>query len=135
MEKAQGGDRLPRDQIEKPSNGPTHQESPSNSESPPEPKRLRSRCCPYDFDSSRCQFNNDRLLCGYNRNVGRPVLNSASVHLSGGCRLRGGRLECGYERAPFTPIRRPPGWDNDNHNEEDGFNANESEDGDEHPRM
>lgn len=82
-----------------------------------EPPRPRSRCCPYDFDSKLCQVINDRLLCGYNRNVGNPASNDRAIHLNGGCRMRGGRLECGYEHGPFTNARRPPGWDEAHHGE------------------
>lgn len=77
----------------------------------PDPQRPRSRCCPYDFDSKLCQVVNDRLLCGYNRNIGKPASDDRAISLNRGCRLRGGRLECGYEHGPFTNPRRPPGWD------------------------
>lgn len=53
---------------------------------------------------------NDRVLCGYNRNIGKPSNDADSVGLSGGCRIRGGRLECGYEQGPFNNLRRPPAW-------------------------
>lgn len=86
---------------------------------PPVP---RKRCCPYDFDSKLCQVVNDRLLCGYNRNIGRPASNNKGVILNGGCRLRGGRLECGYEHGPFTNARRPPGWDEVHNAEPDDDN-------------
>nr|XP_021206203.1 uncharacterized protein LOC110385870 [Bombyx mori] len=76
-------------------------------------QKLKSRCCPYDFDSSRCKIVDDRVLCGYNRNVGSPKTKENIVDLHGGCRLRGGRLECGYQTGPFTNSRRPPAtWKN-----------------------
>nr|XP_053614660.1 uncharacterized protein LOC128677672 [Plodia interpunctella] len=79
---------------------------------PPEsaapPPAHRKRCCPYDFDSRICKVVNDRYLCGFNKNVGRPESNDRAVELSDGCRLRNGRLECGYVEGPFNNPRRPP---------------------------
>lgn len=72
----------------------------------------RSRCCPYDFDSSICTYVDDRILCGYNKNKGKVKSKRRIVKLSDGCRLRGKRVECGYEHGPFTNPRRPPAWDN-----------------------
>lgn len=71
----------------------------------------RSRCCPYDFDPSLCKIVGDRLLCGYNRNIG-GFQNDNGVELENGCRLRGGRVECGYVNGPFRNPRRPPAVDN-----------------------
>lgn len=88
-----------------------------------DPQSLRNRCCPYDFDSKLCQVINDRVLCGYNRNIGMPARNDRALDLSGGCRLRGGRLECGYEQGPFTNARRPPGWDETAQSDEKGGNT------------
>ncbi|KPJ05780.1 PREDICTED: uncharacterized protein LOC106114194 [Papilio xuthus] len=67
----------------------------------------RSRCCPYDFDPSLCKTVGDRLLCGYNRNIG-GFQNDNDVELQNGCRIRGGRVECGYVNGPFINPRRPP---------------------------
>lgn len=73
------------------------------------PERPRKRCCPYSFDSSRCRVVDDRILCGYDSNIGGPIaFNDRIRRLSKGCRLRGKRIECGYEHAPYTNIRRPP---------------------------
>ncbi|CAD0203127.1 unnamed protein product [Chrysodeixis includens] len=71
----------------------------------------RRSCCPYDFDSRICKVIDDRLLCGFNKNVGIPKSKNSAESLHGGCRLRGGRLECGYEQGPFTNPRRPPVWE------------------------
>ncbi|XP_052755799.1 uncharacterized protein LOC116413052 isoform X2 [Galleria mellonella] len=75
-------------------------------------QKHRNRCCPYDFDSSLCNVLDDRLLCGFNRNVGRPISKDRKVDLSDGCRLRGGRLECGYVHGPFINQRRPSAFNN-----------------------
>ncbi|CAK1584454.1 unnamed protein product [Parnassius mnemosyne] len=72
----------------------------------------RSKCCPYDFDPNVCKVVGDRLLCGYNRNIGGFQNNDAFQDLKNGCRIRGGRLECGYVNGPFTNPRRPPVVDN-----------------------
>lgn len=71
----------------------------------------RSRCCPYDFDPSLCKTVGDRLLCGYNRNIG-GYQSDNEVELHNGCRIRGGRVECGYVNGPFMNPRRPPVIDN-----------------------
>lgn len=78
-------------------------------DSPDAPKR-KNRCCPYDFDSTLCKIVDDRVLCGYNRNPGKPNSKDTVVEMHGGCRLRDGRLECGYNQGPFTNARRPPAW-------------------------
>ncbi|RVE43750.1 hypothetical protein evm_011599 [Chilo suppressalis] len=70
-----------------------------------------NRCCPYDFDSRLCKTIGDRILCGYDRNIGRPESQDHEMQLGQGCRIRGGRLECGYIHGPFTNPRRPPGYD------------------------
>lgn len=75
------------------------------------PQINRRQCCPYDFDSRICKVIDDRLLCGFNKNLGSPKSNFKAETLYGGCRLRGGRLECGYEHGPFTNPRRPPVWE------------------------
>ncbi|CAH0764455.1 unnamed protein product [Diatraea saccharalis] len=81
----------------------------------------RNRCCPYDFDSRLCKSIGDRILCGYDRNIGRPH-SGEEINLSQGCRIRGGRLECGYVNGPFTNPRRPPG------NDDDSFKPNDDDD-------
>ncbi|XP_022834045.1 uncharacterized protein LOC111361847 [Spodoptera litura] len=52
----------------------------------------------YDFDSTLCKTVGDRVLCGYNKNVGTPesLVDDTTVSLPGGCRIRKGRVECGY---------------------------------------
>lgn len=76
---------------------------------------LRNRCCPYDFDANFCKVVDDRVLCGYNKNLGNPKSKDSAVYIHGGCRIRAGRLECGYEQGPYTNPRRPPVWDNPPH--------------------
>ncbi|KAJ2948439.1 hypothetical protein O0L34_g7683 [Tuta absoluta] len=79
---------------------------------PPETDgKPRKRCCPYDFDSSRCKVVDDRVLCGFNRNGAWPQSSDIIRELSDGCRLRNGRLECGYHEEPYHNLRRPPAWD------------------------
>lgn len=87
------------------------------------PQKLRNRCCPYDFDSSICKELDDRILCGFNRNIGRPNSKNKAIDLSEGCRLRGGRLECGYVNGPYTNPRRPPVWYNYGSVEDDEQNG------------
>ncbi|CAF4808224.1 unnamed protein product [Pieris macdunnoughi] len=74
-------------------------------------RRNKKRCCPYNFDSKFCKVIGDRLLCGYNTNVGTPRNSEKIVNLNNGCIIRGGRLECGYFEPPYINSRRPPGWD------------------------
>ncbi|CAH0713293.1 unnamed protein product, partial [Brenthis ino] len=69
-------------------------------------ERHLKRCCPYNFDSKFCRAVGDRILCGYNRNVGTDG-NDDGVDLHNGCRLKHGRLECGYHQPPYTNSRRP----------------------------
>ncbi|XP_075981768.1 uncharacterized protein LOC142980284 [Anticarsia gemmatalis] len=80
--------------------------------SPQHPTKGRKRCCPYEFDRNFCRVVGERLLCGYNKNVGTPQPHDEIHQLSEHCRIRRGRLECGYEIGPFTNPRRPPMWDN-----------------------
>ncbi|CAH4030383.1 unnamed protein product [Pieris brassicae] len=74
-------------------------------------RRNKKRCCPYNFNSKFCRTIGDRLLCGYNTNVGTPRNSDKIVNLNNGCIIRGGRLECGYVEPPYINSRRPPGWD------------------------
>ncbi|XP_063540758.1 putative uncharacterized protein DDB_G0272516 [Cydia strobilella] len=75
--------------------------------------RPRKRCCPYNFDSEKCIFVNDRKVCGYDLNSGGPEANpnELTLDVGNGCLFRRGRLECGYMEAPFEGIRRPPVYD------------------------
>ncbi|XP_026320769.1 uncharacterized protein LOC113230880 [Hyposmocoma kahamanoa] len=83
-------------------------------EPPPAPKKVAKRkgCCPYEFDSSNCRTGNDRVQCGYDKNVGGLSPDEIQKELSGGCRLRFGRIECGYWYPPYVNVRRPLAWDN-----------------------
>lgn len=87
-------------------------EEPKN---PQEGNKKARRCCPYDFDGRICRTVGDRLLCGYNKNIGKPQSNDDEIRFNG-CRLRGGRLECGYRdilwtHGPYTNPRRPLPYD------------------------
>ncbi|CAK1552511.1 unnamed protein product [Leptosia nina] len=86
-------------------------------------QKIRKRCCPYNFDGKICRTVGDRLLCGYNRNIGSPRGDDGLVNLNNGCIIRRGRLECGYIEPPYMNSRRPPVRDeqqvpNENINEE-----------------
>lgn len=76
-------------------------------------EKHRKRCCPYNFDGKFCRNVGNRILCGYNRNIGNPDVNGEEKNLNNGCRLKNGRLECGYDQPPYVNFRRPPSWDND----------------------
>ncbi|KAI5643007.1 hypothetical protein NE865_05048 [Phthorimaea operculella] len=86
---------------------------------PVEEGKPRKRCCPYEFDSSRCKVVDDRVLCGFDKNSNGAWPQSRDIirELSDGCRLRNGRLECGYHEEPYTNFRRPPAWDLEPNNE------------------
>lgn len=74
-------------------------------------EKKRKRCCPYNYDGKLCRTVGDRVLCGYNRNVGGPQNAEGDIELQNGCRIRKGRLECGYNQPPFLNSRRPPVYD------------------------
>lgn len=78
----------------------------------------KKRCCPYNFDGKICRTVGDRLLCGYNRNVGSQYKHEEEINLNNGCKIKKGRLECGYWEPPYANTRRPPMWDH--HDELDG---------------
>ncbi|KAH9642510.1 hypothetical protein HF086_008920 [Spodoptera exigua] len=92
-------------------NYPQRPNYPQDPNYPRQPTYTRKRCCPYDFDSNFCKTVDDRVLCGYNKNLGTPQSKNQMFELTENCRIRGGRLECGYEKGPFTNIRRPPARD------------------------
>ena len=71
-------------------------------------RSLRNGCGPYNFDSNFCRVLDDRVLCGYNKNVGQPKSKNSVVKVDGDCRIRGGRVECGYHRGSYSNPRRPP---------------------------
>ncbi|CAH2267004.1 jg6703 [Pararge aegeria aegeria] len=75
-------------------------------------EKKRKRCCPYNFDGKLCRNVGNRILCGYNINIGSPNVDSEDINLNNGCRLKQGRLECGYDEPPYINFRRPPSWDN-----------------------
>lgn len=71
-------------------------------------EKPRKPCGQYNFDSSRCKMVNDRLLCGYDNNIGGAVaFKDRVIELPDRCRLRGKRIECGYVQPPYTNPRRP----------------------------
>lgn len=69
----------------------------------------------YEFNDRICKIIDDRMLCGYNKNVGVPRSKDTVVHQRGECRTKDGRIECGYEGRPIINPRRPPVWDNPPH--------------------
>ncbi|CAB3231684.1 unnamed protein product [Arctia plantaginis] len=98
---------------------------PADTKATDRPKKAR-RCCPYNFDSNFCRVVDDRLLCGYNRNVGQSESNNDVKILSDGCRMKGERVECGYIEPPFTNSRRPTVWDTEEVNSDQERESNES---------
>lgn len=50
----------------------------------------------YDYDVNNCKIINDKILCGYNKNLGIIFDKSASTDLKDDCRMRDDRIECGY---------------------------------------
>ncbi|XP_030028720.1 uncharacterized protein LOC115446262 isoform X2 [Manduca sexta] len=70
-------------------------------------------CAGYDYDATKCKYVNDRILCGYNKNLGNFNDNKDVIDLGNGCQMRGNRIECGYLVGPFVNPRRPPAHDNE----------------------
>ncbi|CAG9563949.1 unnamed protein product [Danaus chrysippus] len=66
----------------------------------------RTHCTGYDYDETICKTVDDRVICGYNKNIEK--VQNESVEVGNGCRIRGDRLECGYLKGPFNNTRRPP---------------------------
>ncbi|KPJ05781.1 hypothetical protein RR46_02303 [Papilio xuthus] len=77
----------------------------------------------YGFDETICKEKNDRILCGYNKNIDNLENKEISEESENGCRIRGDRLECGYLIGPFTNPRRPPA----NYEEHEDMNNTQSE--------
>ncbi|XP_050352495.1 uncharacterized protein LOC126774887 [Nymphalis io] len=100
-----------KDGIEKHTEQPGQKLSNLESTEKLKKEKKRKRCCPYNFDGKLCRAVGDRVLCGYNRNVGGPENGDEDIVLQNGCRIRKGRLECGYNEPPFLNSRRPPVWD------------------------
>lgn len=69
----------------------------------------------YEFNANICKIIDDRMLCGYNKNVGVPRSKDTVEQQHGDCRTKNGRIECGYEGRPIMNPRRPPVWDNPPH--------------------
>ncbi|CAH0590211.1 unnamed protein product [Chrysodeixis includens] len=69
----------------------------------------------YEFNENICKIIDDRMLCGYNKNVGVPRSRDTVIKQEGECRTKNGRVECGYEGRPLINPRRPPVWDNPPH--------------------
>lgn len=65
----------------------------------------------YGFDATTCKIVNDRILCGYDKNIGEPqdynVDNIQKENIDPDCIIKWDRIECGYGNPPFTGIRRP----------------------------
>ncbi|XP_026320770.1 uncharacterized protein LOC113230881 [Hyposmocoma kahamanoa] len=78
----------------------------------------------YDYDDTICKIINKRLLCGYNKNLGKIHDETAYINLQGDCRMRDDRIECGYsggtQNLNYEPYSntiyrtRPDQGDNDN---------------------
>ncbi|XP_061384091.1 uncharacterized protein LOC133320253 isoform X1 [Danaus plexippus] len=66
----------------------------------------QTHCTGYDYNDTICKTVDDRVICGYNKNIGE--VQNESVEVGNGCRIRGDRLECGYLKGPFNNTRRPP---------------------------
>lgn len=56
----------------------------------------------YDYDDTICKVINNRVLCGYNKNLGTIHDEAAFTNLKGDCRLRGDRIECGYSGGTYN---------------------------------
>lgn len=69
-------------------------------------KTNKKPCSGYDYDETLCKTVSDRLLCGYNKNIGDTT--PQIINLGNGCRIRNNRIECGYIKGPFNSLRRPP---------------------------
>lgn len=72
----------------------------------PEEETTKVSCTGYDFNETNCKTINDRIVCGYNKNIGE--VKEEITDLGNGCRIRNDRLECGYLMGPFDIPRRPP---------------------------
>lgn len=72
-------------------------------------EKVQKPCLGYEFDETLCKTVEDRVVCGYNKNVGNVT--NKITDLGNGCRIRGNRLECGYLLGPFINPRRPPARD------------------------
>lgn len=78
-------------------------------------KTNKISCSGYDYNVNICKIISDRLLCGYNKNIGDAT--TEIIDLGNGCRIRNNRLECGYIKAAISRLRRPPA----NNNKVDNF--------------
>ncbi|CAH0713291.1 unnamed protein product, partial [Brenthis ino] len=72
----------------------------------PEEETTKVSCAGYDFNETYCKTINDRIVCGYDKNIGE--VKEETIDLGNGCRIRNDRLECGYLMGPFDNPRRPP---------------------------
>lgn len=72
-------------------------------------KTSKTPCSGYDYNENLCKTVDDRVICGYDKNIGNISVNI--VNIGEKCRIRGDRLECGYMIGPFKLPRRPPAND------------------------
>ncbi|XP_047996726.1 uncharacterized protein LOC125234504 [Leguminivora glycinivorella] len=72
-------------------------EPPSQSELQPEG---------YVYDLNRCQYVDDRVLCGYDKNPDEPRKKEV-IDLDDLCRSHGDRIECGYVTGPYPDPYNP----------------------------
>lgn len=63
----------------------------------------------YDYDDTICKIINQRILCGYNKNLGTIHDESAYTNLKGDCRMRDDRIECGYSGGTEN-LNNEPYW-------------------------
>ncbi|CAH2089601.1 unnamed protein product [Euphydryas editha] len=69
----------------------------------------KTPCSGYDYNETLCKTVDDRVVCGYNKNIGN--ISDKIVNIGNKCRIRDDRLECGYIEGPFKFPRRPPAND------------------------
>lgn len=70
-------------------------------------EKTKTPCFGYDYDTTKCKYVNNRILCGYDKNLDEQISDDNIIDMGNGCRLRGERIECGYVLKPFINIRRP----------------------------
>ncbi|XP_045777119.1 uncharacterized protein LOC123875377 isoform X2 [Maniola jurtina] len=80
-------------------------------------ENIKQPCLGYEFDETLCKIVEDRVVCGYNKNVGN--ITNKIIDFGNGCRIRGDRLECGYWQGPFNNPRRPLARDGNNEDSAD----------------
>ncbi|XP_063626772.1 uncharacterized protein LOC134798302 isoform X2 [Cydia splendana] len=72
--------------------------------SPPSQSELQPEG--YIYDLNRCQYVDDRVLCGYDKNPEEPRKKEI-IDLDDICRKHGDRIECGYVTGPYPDPYNP----------------------------